>query len=119
MRKSDMQRREPAHRQAHDMGTVDPEMVENGSDVIARTRLRIAFRICGHIGRGITAGVERNAAVAAREEPHLRLPAAMVAGKLVDEDDRRADAGFLVVELHAIIGGGVGHSGLRHPARQS
>ncbi len=37
----------------------------------------------------------------------------MVAGKLVDEDDRRADAGFLVVELHAIVGSGMGHSGLR------
>jgi hypothetical protein len=35
----------------------------------------------------------------------------------VDEDDRRAGAGFLVVELHAIIGSGVGHSGLRCPAR--
>src|SRR5207247_1504433 len=99
------------------MGAVDPEVVENGSDVVARTRLRIAFPICGHIGGGITAGVERSTAVAAREEPHLRLLAAMVAGKLVDADDRRADAGFLVIELHAIIGSGVGHSGLRYPAR--
>jgi hypothetical protein len=33
----------------------------------------------------------------------------MVAGELVDEDDRDAFAGFFVVELHAIISDHVRH----------
>ena len=40
--------------------------------------------------------------------PHLRLPGAQVAGVFVDEEDRRAGAGLLVIEAHAVIRGRVG-----------
>jgi hypothetical protein len=36
-----------------------------------------------------------------------------VTGQPGDEDKRRAGAGLLVVELHAIIGGGMGYGDLR------
>ena len=42
----------------------------------------------------------------------LRLPAAGITRKFVHEHDRRAAAGFLVVEFHAVVGGK-----LRHVAR--
>jgi hypothetical protein len=35
---------------------------------------------------------------------YLRLPAAVVAREFMHEDDRRAGAGFLVVELDAVVG---------------
>ena len=44
-----------------------------------------------------------------REEPHLRLPVAVVAGEFVAEQDRRAAAGLLVIEPDVVAGGGVGH----------
>src|SRR6185503_18104148 len=42
--------------------------------------------------------------VPAREEPHLRLPAAAVAGVLVDEDERLPGPRLLEVELYAVFG---------------
>ena len=56
-----------------------------------------------HGGRRIAAGVEGDAAVAPGEEPHLRLPGPQVAGIFVDEDQGRAGAGFLVIELDPVI----------------
>src|SRR5262249_10658077 len=55
-----------------------------------------------------------DAAVAAREVAHLRFPVGVVGRKLVQEQDRRAAAGFLEIELHLVVGDGVRH-GLRLP----
>ena len=82
----------------------DAERVEHAADVVARARLRVALEVLGHVGGRIAARVVGDAAVAAREVAHLRLPAAVVAGELVHEDDRRAAAGLLVVQLDAVVG---------------
>src|SRR6185437_14542733 len=37
-------------------------------------------------------------------EPHLRFPAPVVAGELVDEQERLALAGLLGVQLYAVVG---------------
>ncbi len=89
-----------------------PQRIEHAADVVARARLRVALDILGHVGGRIAARVVGDAAVAAREVAQLRLPAAVVAGELVHEHDRRAAAGLLVVELDAVVGGK-----LRHVAR--
>ena len=106
---AEVQRREPAHRDADHVRLVDPESVEHGADVVAGARLRIVRDLGGNVGGRIAARVVGDASVAPREMAHLRLVAAMVAGELVDEDDRQALAGLFVVELHAIVSGHVRH----------
>src|SRR5690606_16040700 len=64
--------------------------------------LRILRQRGRHVRGRVAARVERDAAIAAREESELRLPASIVAGELVYEHDRRAAARFLVVELHTV-----------------
>jgi hypothetical protein len=44
------------------------------------------------------------------------LPGAAVAGELVNEHDRSAFADLFIVELHAVVGGEMGHSCLRESA---
>src|SRR3989454_12777628 len=55
------------------------------------------------------ARIEGDATEVAREKAHLRLPAAIVAGEFMDEQQRHAAARCLVIELDAVLGGGVGH----------
>jgi hypothetical protein len=43
----------------------------------------------------------------------LLFPAAMIAGEFMDENDRRAASGFLIIQPYAVIGGGKGHGQLR------
>src|SRR5688572_16161824 len=112
---AEMQRGETAHGEAADMGLVDAQVVEDRTDVVARQRLRVFFRILRHVRWRIAARVERDAAVITREEPHLRLPAAIVTGVLVDEEERLAAARFLEIELHAVVGGGMRHRFLLYP----
>jgi hypothetical protein len=47
--------------------------------------------------------------MAPAEEPHLRLPAAVIAGELVHEHDRLALAGVLVIQSHAVVGRCLAH----------
>src|SRR5262249_10887096 len=84
---AEVQRREAAHGQADDMGLVDSQRVEHGTDVVARAVLRIALPIRGYFRRWIAARVEGNAPIAAGEMTKLRFPRAIVAGKFVHEDD--------------------------------
>ena len=42
----------------------------------------------------------------------LMLPGTTVAGELMNEHDRSARPDFFIIELHAIIGGELGHSNL-------
>src|SRR3954466_2596057 len=105
-----MKRGETAHRQPAHVRFRRFEVAEDVADVVARTRLRILLRIVGHVGGWIAARAEGDAAVEAREEPHLRLPAAVIAGVLVDEDERRPLAAFLVVKADGVVRGCVRHA---------
>src|SRR5262249_6516855 len=101
---AEMQRREAAHREADDMRLVDLERIEHCADVVACALLRIFFLVFWDIWRRIAARVEGDAAVMLPEMADLLLPGAAIAGKFMDEDDRNAFAGFLVIELHSIVG---------------
>src|SRR5580765_2340031 len=70
---------------------------------------RIALEILRHVGRRVAARVVGDAAVAPREVTHLGLPTAVVAAELVNEHDRHASAGLLVVKLDAVVRGELGH----------
>jgi hypothetical protein len=105
VRHAEMQRGEGAHGKAHDVRALQAERIEHTSDVVARPRLRVALEILGDLRWRIAARVVGDAAVATREEAHLRLPAAMVAAELVHEHDRGAATRFLVIELDAVVGG--------------
>src|SRR5271166_7192102 len=110
MPEAEMQRCEPAHGKADDMGAPQLQMIQHGGDVVGRAVLRILPHILRHIRRRIAAGVVRDCAVALAEMAQLRLPAPEVAGEFVHEDDRRPGACILVIELHPVIGSGVRHA---------
>ena len=63
--------------------------------VVGGAVLGILRRVLRHLGGREAAGVEGDAAVLPAEAANLRLPAAMIAGELVHEHDRRAGAGLL------------------------
>src|SRR5438034_5815062 len=100
---------ETAHRQPDDMRAVELQMIQHRDDVVARVGLGIARRILRHVGGRKAARIEGDATEVAREKAHLRLPAAIVAGEFMDEQQRHAAARCLVIELDAVLGGGVGH----------
>ncbi len=104
-----MQDGKAAHRDADDMRLRDVEPVEHRPDIVARPFLRILPPILGNIGGRIAARVERDAAIAPREIAQLGLIAAIIPGKLMDEDDRVAGPDLFVIEADAVIGGEVGH----------
>ena len=85
-----MQRGRSPHRMADDVRSVDAERVHHRDDVIAEMILAVFAGIVGDIGRRIAALAVGDAAMRAREMPHLRLPAAPVAGIFMHEDDRRS-----------------------------
>ena len=109
MGESEMQRRESAHGQADDMGLVDLQAVEHGADVVAGARLGIAIDALRHVGRRKAAGIVGDAAIAPPEVPELGFPRSAVACEFMHEHDRDAGADLLVEELHAVVGGDVGH----------
>ena len=95
--------------EAIEVGGVDAETVQHRADVVAGPVLPVSLMAVGHVGGRIAAGAIGDAAVAATEMPHLRLPRPPVSGVLVDENDRRALADFLEVQLHPVIGRDVRH----------
>jgi hypothetical protein len=108
---AEVERREAAHGQPHDMGLGDAQMIEHRLDVGGCAGLGIADRVLGHFRGRVAAGIKGDAAVAAGEVAQLGLPAAMVAGELVHEDHRKARAGLLVVQLNPVVGLGERHGG--------
>jgi len=70
-----------------------PERLSGLQDEVARD-----------VGRRIAARRVDDAAVAAAQRADLRLPAAVVARELVDEEDRRAVAGLLPVQADPVVG---------------
>src|SRR5262249_43594713 len=112
-----------AHRMTDDVRLLYAEAIQEGDDVAASDVLPVARRIARHLRGWITARREGDAAMSAREMAQLRLPGPIVAGELVNEDNRRSAACFFVIELCAVRTRDCGHrrrlsfSGLPRPAR--
>src|SRR5215467_3292981 len=98
MSESKMQRRETSHREPNDMRAVNAEMIQQRADVVGGAVLRIGCRTWWHVGRLVTSRVERDATVALAEMAHLWLPAAVIPGELVHEDQRLSGTCFLIVQ---------------------
>jgi hypothetical protein len=79
------------------MRVLDTKMIEHHQNVVGRAVLAIARRILRHVRRRIAARGIGDGAVAPAKMLKPLFPAAMIAGEFVDEDDRRASAGFLIV----------------------
>ena len=62
---------------------------EHSDRVGDRPLLGVRLRVGGHVRRRVAAGRVGDAAIGRREEPHLRLPAPVVTGELMDEQQRR------------------------------
>src|SRR5262249_14582309 len=86
--------------------------VHQGDDVSAGNILAVARRIVRDIRRRIATLAERDAAMGARKAAHLRLPGAIVACELMDEDNGRPGTRFFVIKIHAVAG-----FDLRHRSR--
>ena len=106
---AEMRGGESALRQADDMGLGDTEVVQHVPGIVDRRLLAVLGAIGRHVRAGIAAEGVGDAAMPPGEEAHLRFPAPPVATVLVDEQDRRAAAGFLEVELHAVRRRGMRH----------
>src|SRR6516164_1768658 len=107
---AEMQSGKTAHRQADHVRFVDLKRIRDGPDVVARALLRVLFGTLRHVGGGIAARIECNAAISWAKMPYLRLPRPAVAGKFVDEDNRNVRSGFLEKEPDAIVRSKVGHA---------
>src|SRR4051812_10615729 len=106
---TEVQRRVGSHRKPDDVRARDLQAVEHAADVVAGPLLRVAVGVLGNVGGRIATSVVCNAAVQAREVPHLRLPAAVIAAEFVHENDGRAGTGFLVMQSDAVIRFDLGH----------
>ena len=98
---ADLQRRIGAHRQPDQMGRGNFQMIEHRDRVVAEMLVAVGIGI-GDVRGDVAARRIGDAAMAAREVAHLRLPARIVGGKLVNEQDRRSAAGFLKIKLHIV-----------------
>ena len=98
---------------------LDLGRVEHGDGVALEELLPVQLLVGRAVRGRIAARAPGDAAPAAPEVAHLVFPAAVVAGELMDEQDRRAATGFLVVDARAVRWG-IGHEassgGLRHHA---
>ena len=94
-------------------GSIPPD----GASIVAKTyryvvggaALRIGSLTFRYVGGWIAPRVERNAPVAQAEMPHLELPAPMIPGEFVHEDQRCAGAGLLIVKANFVVGHGKWH----------
>jgi len=109
MAKAEMKHGEAAHRKTDDVRPLDAQMIEQQSYVVGSASLRIGDLACWHIRRRITSGVECDAPVASAEMSHLCLPAAMIPGEFVHENQRRAGTGLLIVKANSVVGHGEWH----------
>lgn len=108
----DLQHGVAAHRQPNEVRAIELEVVEHGDAIAHPMQIGIGIGVIRHVGRRIAARRISDAAAALAEFAHLRLPAAVVAGKFVHEHDGRALPDFLVVKAHV-----VGRDGVRHAGR--
>jgi hypothetical protein len=90
---------------------VDTERIHHRDHVIAGECLRVTRGIGGHVRWRITALAIGYAAVLAAKVAHLRLPAAVVAGIFMHEDDRRSGADRFDVKVDPVRRGDFAHCG--------
>ena len=105
----DLQTGIAAHRQADEMRGIDLEVIEHRHRVAHDVVVAVDIRVCRHIGRRVAARRIGDAAVALAELAHLRLPAAVVGGEFVHEQNGRALPDLLVIKPHFIGGDRVWH----------
>ena len=106
---AEMQRGEPAHRDADDMRLVDRQGIERGANVVPGAGLRISRGIFGYIGGRVAAGIVGDGAIAPSKMAQLALVAAVIVGEFMNEDDRGAGTGLLVIKPDAVVGREVWH----------
>ena len=87
------------------MRRLNLQLVEHAPDVVARAGLRVPVHVVRYVRGMPTAGIEGDAAIPAREEPDLKMPARGLTRELVHEDQRRSRSDFLVVEIGTATGG--------------
>ena len=107
--KAKMQCRKSSHRKADDVGFRQAEMIEHRGDVVRSARLGVRACGVGDVRGRIAPRVKGDAAVTLSEVAQLRLPAAMIPGELVHKNNCGTGAGLLVMQPHAVVGGGKGH----------
>src|SRR5712691_5172562 len=110
---AEMQRGKSAHGQADDVSLADVEAIQHGANVVARAGLGVALDALRYVGGRKAAGVIGDAAIAAAEVTKLGFPRSAVACGFVHEHDRNAGPDLLIVELHSVVGGYMGHGGGR------
>src|SRR5262245_20296560 len=110
---TDMQCRVAAHGMPDNMCLLDLERIHDCDDVITRNVLAVLRAIFWHIGRWIAALTVGDTTMGAGEISHLHLPSAVVASVFMDEDHRRTDSGFFVIEPRPISRSDVRHHALR------
>src|SRR5690606_42138420 len=87
-----------AHAQAHDMGAIDIESIKDREDVVGGELIAVELGRIGHVRGRISAGIEGNATVLAREPPNLLLPLAQYGANLDYEHDLTAAARLFTVD---------------------
>src|ERR1700745_2298529 len=84
-------------------------MIEDCDSVAHDVPVAVGACTTRHIGCCVPAGGVGDAAIAFAEFAELRLPAAMVAGKLMHEQYRRAASNFFVMEINFVRCDGIRH----------
>ena len=97
---ADLQRRIRAHRKADEMRFLDFEMIEHGERIGVEMLVGVDLGRRRHVGGRIAARRIGDAAVAAGEVAHLRLPIGVVGRELVQEDDRRSASCLFYCNAH-------------------
>src|SRR5450755_2599798 len=87
----------------------DLQMVEHGQRI--GVEMPVGVNVCRRrdVGGRVAARGIGDAAMAAREIPHLRLPVGVVGGKFMQEDDGSPAPGFLEMEADVVACDGMGH----------
>src|SRR5215471_6393647 len=93
-----LQRGIAPHGQADEVRAVDLQVIEHGDRVSHDVHVGVSRWVARHVGRSVAARRVGDAAIAPAELAQLRFPAAMVAGELVYEQNRRALTDLLVIE---------------------
>jgi hypothetical protein len=83
-------------------------MIEHGERVGVEVSVGVDFAI-RHVRRRVAARRVGDAAVAAREVSHLRLPIGVVGREFVQKKYRRSLARFFEIDADVVPGRGVGH----------
>jgi len=95
---AEVERREAAHREAADVGLGDLQAVEHAPDVLAARSCEYAFASSGTSDGGYPRALNAIARSGAREA-HLQVPAPVVTGELVHEDQRQALTRLFVMDV--------------------